>query len=210
MIYQYPAKEVTTECTELKEPELIKQVIKCLRTEIEILTKKGRGVLGLAAPQIGLPYRIFIAEGEVYVNPHVDILSRSSSISSEACFSVEGSFNVRRYDHRIHVRYFLETGLPKEKVLEGHSARVFLHEFDHINGLTIATQGMSDNSNLASQDIARDPEFPPPVHLRVARGDSFQAAMERASVSGEAIWMRTVDSVSIHGNPGDEVDTDLP
>src|SRR5215216_4330900 len=46
--------------------------------------------LGLAAPQVGKNIRVFIALGEVYVNPEVLWIPQGGKIpGSEACFSLE-------------------------------------------------------------------------------------------------------------------------
>lgn len=95
--------------------------------------------LGLAAPQVGYPYKVFAmfaVPGIVCFNPRV-IDSTSGEIAlEEGCLSYPDiTLKVKR-PRTIKVRYFQPNGDVVTQKLDGMSARVFLHELDHLNGVT--------------------------------------------------------------------------
>lgn len=96
--------------------------------------------IGLAAPQVGVSEQIFVADiGEgplVVVNPR--ILSRSGShIKEEGCLSIPGIvLNVKR-PQKIRVKYLNEDNKVVEKEYSDLTARVILHETDHLKGKLI-------------------------------------------------------------------------
>lgn len=114
---------------------------------------EARGV-GLAAPQIGLSQRFFVAveyadepEGEerplrdlvrqvhVVVNPV--LLHREGEVEGlEGCLSLPGLYaeDVPRAE-RIRVAFQDEEGRERVLELEGYMARVFQHEMDHLDGI---------------------------------------------------------------------------
>lgn len=120
--------------------------------------KKLHGV-GLAAPQIGIPYKIAVIgfeptedeirkkpdiiriEQMVLVNPRITWHSNELATEKEGCLSIEGeTFDVPRYQ-KIHLEYQDETGKKKKIKARGYLARVIQHETDHLYGLTIGRYG---------------------------------------------------------------------
>jgi peptide deformylase len=95
--------------------------------------------LGLAAPQVGLPYRVFAmyaVPGIVCFNPRIVDMSKETILLEEGCLSYPHVFlNVKR-PRKIKVRYQEPNGEPQTKVLDGMTARCFMHELDHLNGTT--------------------------------------------------------------------------
>ncbi len=109
--------------------------------------KRSEGV-GLAAPQVGLSIRLFIVDLDVisddepqykgylhaFINPEILEESKETSSMSEGCLSIPGiNENVKRPE-KIHVAYTDENGEKQDKWLEGFEARVFQHEYDHLDG----------------------------------------------------------------------------
>ena len=106
--------------------------------------KAHRGI-GLAAPQVGVLYRIITAdvEGEekLLVNPQ--ILSSSFNIQTEAegCLSIPNqSYDVDRF-LRVEVRARSPEGRRIHFEASGIFARVYQHEIDHLNGILICDKG---------------------------------------------------------------------
>lgn len=104
---------------------------------------------GLAAPQIGVDWRLVIfgfdsnprypdAESvplTVLLNPLLTPLSEEIEDGWEGCLSVPGLRGlVPRWRH---LRYsgFDQFGKPLERVVEGFHARVVQHECDHLDGI---------------------------------------------------------------------------
>ena len=98
--------------------------------------------IGLAAPQVALPYRLFVVncsgrrgdgEEHVFINP---VLSRprGTAVQEEGCLSLPGvRMDVRR-PQKIVVDAFSLEGEPIRMDLDGLLSRVVQHEFDHLEG----------------------------------------------------------------------------
>ena len=94
---------------------------------------------GLAAPQIALSLRVFVAEYEerkvAMVNPEI-IKAEGEEIGTEACLSIPGyaGDNIRRAASVI-VRGQDARGKPIKVRAEGWFARILQHEIDHLDGI---------------------------------------------------------------------------
>lgn len=96
---------------------------------------------GLAANQVGIDARIFVADiGEgpfAVINPQIIEMSVKETVLEEACLSFPGiHVKVSRPD-AIRVKYLNERNETVEAELNGFPAKVFQHEIDHLNGLAI-------------------------------------------------------------------------
>jgi peptide deformylase len=95
--------------------------------------------LGLSANQCGYPYRVFVAGyGDEYVaffNPRLLDSSEETVHMQEGCLSFPELLVFITRPASVKVAYQDYTGAEKETELHGLSARVFLHEFDHMNGI---------------------------------------------------------------------------
>jgi len=101
--------------------------------------KHNRG-LGLSANQCGFKYRVFVAGSEdnyvAYFNPKILASSVDERIGVEGCLSYPNLFlNVVR-PQVVKVEYQDFNGEVRHATFEGLTARVFLHELDHMNGIT--------------------------------------------------------------------------
>ncbi|EFH09348.1 peptide deformylase [Pseudoroseomonas cervicalis] len=117
------------------------------------------GGLGLAAPQVHVPLRIFVfRQGETVaalVNPEIELLGPPDQRGWEGCLSIPGlRGNVERAQ-RIAFRGLDVEGDSVEGEVEGLLARVMQHEFDHLNGILYPSR-MSDPSLFGfTEELAR-------------------------------------------------------
>jgi peptide deformylase len=107
---------------------------------------------GLAAPQIGISKSVFIFSFdrdpknlETVINPMLEPVGDEVVEGWEACLSsfCENKWTcakVARYE-KIRVSYMNLKGERIEKVLEGFAAKVFQHEFDHLQGYVNIDRG---------------------------------------------------------------------
>jgi peptide deformylase len=112
----------------------------------ELLSKtKELNAFGLAAVQVGNPVRIFVAklgkEYEAVINPYILRSSAEKTVQNEGCFSFPGLMVPVERPEQVHVIYHsfdFSTGRTKEieTLFVGIDARIWLHEHDHINGVT--------------------------------------------------------------------------
>ena len=100
------------------------------------------GGVGLSANQIGIGERVFIMvlnmeteETITCFNPRIIKRYDDNVWCEEGCLSFPDEIiNVERPD-RIVVKYEDEDGKDHKIKLSGMAARVFLHEFDHLEGI---------------------------------------------------------------------------
>ncbi len=109
-------------------------------------TLEDAGGVGLAAPQVHSPLRLFIykipaerADQEIpltaVINPIVTALGDEMALGWEGCLSIPGlRAAVPRHQH-IRLTGADETGQPIDKTISGFHARVVQHETDHLNGI---------------------------------------------------------------------------
>ena len=116
-----------------------------------MLQNKG---VGLAAPQAGLPLRLFIISLDgsrenlrVYINPTVTAAGDLAT-TEEGCLSVPGIYTkIRRYKEAEVTAIDLDGNEFTEQA-EGLHARALQHEYDHIEGMTIVNR-MGQTARIA-------------------------------------------------------------
>jgi peptide deformylase len=96
--------------------------------------------VGIAAPQVGISKRIFIAsptmtEGEeyVFVNPEI-VEARGREMGLEGCLSLPGISGEIPRAKVIKFRALDRKGNPVEMEVKDFFARIIQHEVDHLNG----------------------------------------------------------------------------
>ena len=140
------------------------------------LMREAKGV-GLAAPQVGENLRLFVinatqqpGDDRLYVNPVLSDLEGEEE-QEEGCLSLPGiHVNVTR-GKQVRMRAQDLEGKPIEEVATGFVARVWQHEFDHLNG-TLLTDRMGPVAKMAHRkvlnelkeqyDLLHPPAKPPP------------------------------------------------
>ncbi|MCW8898132.1 MAG: peptide deformylase [Flavobacteriales bacterium] len=107
--------------------------------------------VGLAAPQIGLPIRLFIVDaagfnedGEapelegfkrVFINPIIIEEKGKEWKFEEGCLSIPGIREEVSRKPELTIEYYNENFELVEEKLDGLGARVVQHEYDHIEGV---------------------------------------------------------------------------
>ncbi|MFM1994055.1 MAG: peptide deformylase [Actinomycetota bacterium] len=122
--------------------------------------------VGLAAPQIGVGLRIFVYDYEfdetrlrgVAINPSL-IISEIENIEpdpeteSEGCLSIPTErFPLKRAQEAV-LKALDEKGNEYELSVHGWMARIFQHEFDHLDGILYADRLISPHREEAQQAI---------------------------------------------------------
>lgn len=96
--------------------------------------------IGLAAPQCGIPLRLFVmAGGMVCINPRVITASIETLREKEGCLSFPGLFLPVTRPRTIEVEFYNEFGVLKNQTFTGTTAKVFQHETDHLNGIVFTS-----------------------------------------------------------------------
>ncbi|MBE0468886.1 MAG: peptide deformylase [Methyloprofundus sp.] len=120
--------------------------------------------VGLAAPQISASWRMLIIasrpsvrypyapkmEPTLMINPSFESLSEVREKDWEGCLSIPGiRAKVPRYKD-IKVHYTNELGKAETQNLSGFVARVFQHEYDHLDGLVYLDR-VENNKDIISE-----------------------------------------------------------
>jgi peptide deformylase len=120
--------------------------------------------VGIAAPQVYEPLSLFIVASHpnpryphapamtptAMINPEIVWASGDTETAWEGCLSIPGLRGLVPRHRRIGVRYLTRTGELREEEYAGFIARIFQHEFDHINGLVFLDR-VKDSRKLVTE-----------------------------------------------------------
>ncbi len=104
--------------------------------------------VGLAAPQVGLSFRIFVVDGSVMgddcpeckdfkramINPDIFESSEEEVTLEEGCLSLPGLHEKVSRPSWVKIRYMDENWVEHEELVEGFAARIVQHEYEHLEG----------------------------------------------------------------------------
>lgn len=117
------------------------------------------GGIGLAAPQVHVPARLFLwrdgSELRVLFNPDIQPLGDAVELGWEGCLSIPGLRGQVPRWAEVSWRGLDENGEPVAGQAKGLPARVLQHENDHLNGVFYLMR-MEDLSMLGfTEELAR-------------------------------------------------------
>ncbi len=111
----------------------IRELVKAMRQ----FMRRADGI-GLSANQIGLNLNVFVAQVDnkfyAIFNPKLVQISKESEEFDEGCLSVPGVYGMVARPSRVTLTGFNQAGKPVKIKAWGLLARVFQHEFGHLNG----------------------------------------------------------------------------
>lgn len=115
--------------------------------------------LGLASTQVGIPYAMFaIRAGDegaaVFCNPEIVMRHKETLVAMEGCLSMPGVGEMLHAPRRIVARYRDTSGAEHENVIDDVWARVFTHEYDHLQGKTIVQRMGTMRRRLFLKELA--------------------------------------------------------
>lgn len=153
--------------TPAKEVHKVSQKIKVL-VEDMLDTMYSQNGVGLAAPQIGENYRVFVIDVStgneplnpiVFINPKI-IKKSGACVSHEGCLSFPEAFtDVRRYAN-VMVKALDRNG--RSFVLEAKDgtllARAIQHEFDHLDGILFIDHAIN---RFEAEEVLKKHNLPP-------------------------------------------------
>jgi peptide deformylase len=145
--------------------------------EIMVETMRAAPGVGLAAPQIGVPLRLFVAEDDeerlqrvaleslavrrrtplpltVVVNPKIELVAGTEEIFYEGCLSVRGYGALVGRAAAVNVQGVDPRGDAVSFRVEGWPARIMQHEGDHLDG-TLYVDRMIARSLAGDAEMAR-------------------------------------------------------
>lgn len=123
-------------------------------------TQNPKGV-GLAAPQIGQSWRVFITHQKetgpinVFINP--EIISASDEVTDgvperenklEGCLSIPKIWGTVKRSQSLTLRFADESGEIHQKKFSGFLATIIQHETDHVNGILFTHRVLEQKEKL--------------------------------------------------------------
>ncbi len=133
-------------------------------------TRKPKGV-GLAAPQIGEPYRVFITKPSpkdkirVFINPEIISMSNDNNDERqliqrekqlEGCLSIPNIWGHVTRANAVVLRYQDIEEKTHEELIEGFLATIVQHETDHVNGILFTQRAMEQQEKLYRTKIDKN------------------------------------------------------
>lgn len=122
--------------------------VQALIDDMLVTVADANGV-GIAAPQVFESLSLFVIsshpnpryphapkmEPTAFINPEILWVSDDTQKEWEGCLSIPGLRGLVPRHRKIGVRYLTRTGEAREDEYSDFLARVFQHEFDHIQGI---------------------------------------------------------------------------
>lgn len=144
------------------------QSVQKLIADLKATVVQANGV-GIAAPQIAEPYRLFIVasrpnpryphaptmEPTAMINP--TILAHSSEVVKdwEGCLSIPGIRGLVPRYQAVEVEYMNENGKLQKQELSDFIARIFQHELDHLDGVVFLDRIESTHDLITEQEYQK-------------------------------------------------------
>ncbi len=140
----------------------ISDTVRAVAARMIELMHEAEGV-GLAAPQVGLPWRLFVSAArdeypdQVYLNPRLHDLGGELSTYNEGCLSLPGiQLDIRRPSRASITATDLD-GQEFTCTSEDLLARAWQHECDHLDGILIIDK-MSPMDRIANRKLLKELE----------------------------------------------------
>lgn len=141
--------------------ERIQQVIDAL-----IVTAAASNGVGIAAPQVSESYRLFIVasrpnarypnapliEPTAMINPRIIAHSTEKVKGWEGCLSIPGIRGLVPRYQAIEVEYITRDGQLHQQQFTDFAARIFQHEYDHLDGIVFLDRVESTQDLMTEQE----------------------------------------------------------
>ena len=125
-------------------------------------TMRAKSGIGLSATQIGIGARVFTMYADVKkkdiivcFNPKIITLSEETVLMDEGCLSYPGLWLKVRRAEGIEVTYENVKGELQEKAMFGLEARVFQHEYAHMEGTNFTKRVSKLKLDLAKKRLKK-------------------------------------------------------
>lgn len=129
---------------------------------VESMTKlmKENGGMGISAPQVGIPYKVFVLIGNSSIgipnyaifNPIIVNYSDEQIILEEGCLSHKHTLIKIRRPIAIRCRFRTHTNNVMTERFTGLTSRAFQHEYDHLMGINYMDRANYFHKQKAKKD----------------------------------------------------------
>ncbi len=158
-VVQYPHPVLKMVCKPLRK---VDAELKAMILEMFPLMYETKGV-GLAANQVGLPYRFFIMNptGDekqkdkeyVFINPEIQLGAGKPEEDEEGCLSFPKIYAKVRRAPKVTISGYNLDGEPVKITFKGFAARIVQHEYDHLNGICFVNRLSESEEDYVIDDV---------------------------------------------------------
>lgn len=141
----------------------VDDTVRAVATKMLELMHAAPGV-GLAAPQVGLPWRMFVAnptgepeDDRVFINPTLHDPAANSAAREEGCLSLPRVYGEITRPTAIAITATDQHGESFTLTSDELPARIWQHEYDHLDGVLILDR-MRPIDKMASRRILKELE----------------------------------------------------
>lgn len=134
-----------------------------------IITVEATNGVGIAAPQVSQPYRLFIIASRpspryphapvmqptAMINPRMIAHSQEKVKGWEGCLSIPGLRGLIPRYQRILIEYDHLSGQTQQAELTDFVARIFQHELDHLDGMVFLDRLENMNDLYTEQEYQK-------------------------------------------------------
>ncbi len=139
-------------------PEVTDRIRQTMEDMLE--TMRAEMGVGIAAPQVGIMRRMFVAEpepGRVYYMINPVILEQSGSqTGDEGCLSVPGLIGTVERPSHIRIEALDLDGNKQTYEFDDFDARVMCHEYDHLEGILYTDKATNLRDAVVEEDYEED------------------------------------------------------
>lgn len=126
--------------------------------------------IGLSANQVGVNYRMFVVRikhsdpdtvgkhidfKQEYFNPYIIASQGPYELFEEGCLSRQGLWLKVKRPTFVRIKYWTKDGEEKNEVLDGVLARIWQHEYDHMEGIDFTERVSKVKLDLALRKQAK-------------------------------------------------------
>ena len=125
--------------------------------------------VGISAPQIGLSIRLFLIDltpyyeddpsipcvKKAFINPEIIEEYGPVAEQNEGCLSIPGVREDINRKSKINIKYFDTSFNSYIETIDGLFARVFQHEFDHLNGVLFIDYLSAVKKNIVNRQLIK-------------------------------------------------------
>lgn len=137
-------------------PDVQSKIIELIDTMVNAKNPEG---VGLSFPQIGYNLRGFVTyldkKIKIYLNPIFLDMSEEKTLGGtierptlEGCLSIPWLYGPVSRSKKIKIQAIDEHGVEFSKTLSSFPARLFMHEYDHLEGILFTDYTLKDNLPL--------------------------------------------------------------
>ena len=151
-LVKYPNKILNTKVSQVNIEDPGFDPIELKKQMVEVMLDNNG--IGLSANQVGLDAQVFVMGDKennctMCINPEIVQHTEETSMEVEGCLSFPGMYVKIKRPTEILAKWFDENLEEQSVKIDGYTAKCFLHEWDHLQGIN-----MKDRVSKLKWDMA--------------------------------------------------------